>query len=63
MLWWFTFLWEVLNNTSATHALDKGLSNRGVGQTHSWYIMTIDCNAPAFLTTDENLRLAQQEAI
>ena len=44
---------EVLYNTSVTHTLDKSLSDRGVGQTHTWYIMAIDCYAPAFLTPDE----------
>ena len=48
---------EVLYNTSVTQALDKSLSDRGVGRTHIWYIMTIDCNAPTFLTPDENIRL------
>ena len=60
MLWRLSFLefWEVLYNTSVTHALDKSLSDRGVGRTHTWYIMAIDCNAPAFLTPDEKIRLA-----
>ena len=26
--------------------------------THTWCIMAIDCNAPAFLTPDKNIRLA-----
>ena len=45
-----------LYNTYVTQALDKSLSDRGVGRTHIWYIMAIDCNA--FLTPDENIRLA-----
>ena len=28
---------------------------RGVKQTHIWYIIAIDCNAPAFLTPDKKL--------
>ena len=44
---------EGLHNTSVMYALDKSLSNRGVGQTHIWYILAIDCYAPAFLTLDE----------
>ena len=46
-------VWEVFYNTSVTYGLDKSLNDRGVGQTHTWYIMTIDCNAPAFLTPDK----------
>ena len=49
---------EVLYDTSVIQALDKSISNSGVGRTHMWYIMATDCNAPAFLTPDEKIRLA-----